>query len=334
MAPGVPPRPRATYKTYSRLGLVGRMPNEYELLTTGLLYYPGRGFEVEVPLAAWYRQYQARSPFACSDWERFRDPRETTYSRYTALQRDREVFVDGVLQSIEGSGYDRGLADEWVEALAQVLGPLRYPLHGLQMIAAYVGHMTPGGRITTALLFQAADEVRRIQRLAYRLAQLRQLRADLGADSKTVWQEAPPWQPLREVLERLLATYDWAEALVGLNLCLKPLLDELFMTQFPLLGRHRGDALLLEILSSLNQDCRWHRQWTAALVGAALDDRPQNRPVLQGWVERWAPPALRAVDALAPLLGLGDAAALEPQAFLARYLRELGLAAPAGGALP
>ena len=48
-------------------------------------------------------------------------------------------------------------------------------------------------------------------------------------NSTTLWQTDSMWQPLREVVEKLLATYDWAESFVGLNMVLKPLVDELLM---------------------------------------------------------------------------------------------------------
>jgi hypothetical protein len=51
-------------------------------------------------------------------------------------------------------------------------GPLRFPGHGLQMLAAYIGKMAPSSGITMAASFQAADEMRRVQRLAYRMRQL------------------------------------------------------------------------------------------------------------------------------------------------------------------
>ena len=40
------------------------------------------------------------------------------------------------------------------------------------MLAAYIGKMAPSSRITIAASFQAADEMRRVQRLAYRMRQL------------------------------------------------------------------------------------------------------------------------------------------------------------------
>ena len=55
--------------------------------------FTGKRFELDVPLKAWYRRYQQESPLVCTSWEKFRDPRETTYTKYTDLQRGKEIFV-------------------------------------------------------------------------------------------------------------------------------------------------------------------------------------------------------------------------------------------------
>src|SRR5271155_2834377 len=98
-------------KTYWHLLQQKRMPTEYEIVTSKLLCYTGEGFtgkrfELDVPLKDWYRRYQEESPLVCSSWEKFRDPRETTYTKYTDLQRKKEIFVDGILNEIELTGYD------------------------------------------------------------------------------------------------------------------------------------------------------------------------------------------------------------------------------------
>ena len=82
-------------KTYSHLAGAQRMPSEYELVTTNLLYYTKNGFEVDVPLKKWYQQYQQGSPLRCSDWEQFRDPRQTIYTSYTELQRQKNEMLLG-----------------------------------------------------------------------------------------------------------------------------------------------------------------------------------------------------------------------------------------------
>ena len=80
----------ATQKTYWHLLQQRRMPTEYEIVTSKLLCYTGEGFtgkrfELDVPLLDWYKRYQQESPLTCSSWEKFQDPRQTTYTRYTDL---------------------------------------------------------------------------------------------------------------------------------------------------------------------------------------------------------------------------------------------------------
>ena len=292
----MPPR-----KTYAHLQVRGRMPNEYEIVSTDLAYHVRRGLEVAAPLAAWYERYQRGSPLVCSDWERFRDPRETTYPRYTSLARCRELFVDGLLEFVQETGYDERLDETWVRTLARVFAPLRFPVHGLQMIAAYVGQMAPSGRITMTALFQAADEMRRVQRVAYRVRQLQRSRPGLFMDGKALWERDPIWQPLREAVERLLVTYDWGEAFVALDRVLKPMLDDLFMRRFGDLAQRRGDYVMGELCFSLAEDCRWHEEWSRALVALAVEDAPANRDVISRWVHKWHPLAARAVRAFDPV---------------------------------
>jgi toluene monooxygenase system protein E len=310
-------------KTYSRLARERRMPSDYELVTTDLLYYVGRGFEVSTPISEWYAKHQTGSALVLRDAERFVDPRETTYAKYTELAQAREAHVDGVLQSIEDTGYDRALGQAWKGTLGDALGPLRFPVHAFQMIAAYIGQMAPSGRIVAAAAFQTADELRRIQRIAYRMAQLRATDPAFGEGAREAWQRGEAWQPLRETVERCMVTYDWAEALVALNVCIKPVIDELFMVQLPRVAKRHDDALLGQIFGSLDEDCRWHREWTVALLETAIREQEANREVIRGWVRKWSGPALRSATALAAFGE--DSAATSSSTALANVLRQLGL---------
>ena len=282
-------------RTYWHLEKLKRKPSDYEITTSRLLYYVQRGFEIEVPVAQWYRDHQAGSKLQCSDWERFADPRETTYARYTALQSNREIYVDGLLQAAEQAGEDQRLSAEWVGRLGQILAPLRYPAHGLQMASAYVGQMAPAGRITICALLQTGDDIRRVQRLASRFKQLQKLHPKLADHGRMLWETDPAWQPLRQAIENLLVAWDWGEAFTALNFAVKPAFDELFNVALGPLAHANGDAALQKMLLSLNEDCRWHREWSAALVRVALSDRPANREALEGWLAKWRPLALAAV---------------------------------------
>ena len=175
---------RTQKRTYWHLSDLGRKPTDYDIATSRLHYWTARGFEVKVPVSEWYERYQRGSELRCRDSEEWGDPRQTTYTTYTTMQRTREAFVNGLLDSISDD-YDRGLSPQWVALLDRVLAPLRYPGHGLQMVAAYVGSMAPTARITIAATFQAADEMRRVQRIAYRMRQLQVTHPEFGSTGAT-----------------------------------------------------------------------------------------------------------------------------------------------------
>jgi toluene monooxygenase system protein E len=337
----------AQQKTYWHLLPQKRMPTEYEIVTSKLLCYTGEGFtgkrfELDVPLLDWYKRFQQDSPLTCSSWENFRDPRETTYTKYTELQRDKEIFVDGILEEIDSSGYDTRLSPGWLHVLSRVFAPLRYPGHGLQMVASYIGQMAPGGRIVIAATLQAGDEMRRVQRVAYRVRQLQKVYSGFASDSKSLWQADALWQPLRMAVEKLLICYDWAEAFVALNLVLKPLIDELFMNHLSDLALREGDYLLGRILYSLNEDCRWHREWSQALTRMVIENNSQNIGIIQGWIEKWHPVAARALQEFAPLFeGKSEDAQMPPlegvvqklDKFYRGYLFAMGLQPTISGIL-
>jgi len=197
------------------------------------------------------------------------------------------------LQSIETTGHDQRLGAECLALHDRLIAPLRYPMHGLQMVASYVGSLAPSGKIVIACAFETGDEIRRIQRLAYRLRQLQAIDPALGARAKDHWLREPRWQPLRELVEQLLVTYDWGEALVALNLVVKPALDRLWLGRFGDRLALAGDEVTQKIFHSLAEDCAWHREWTAALL--ALVDTPD---VITGWCGTWEPRVAAAVAAL------------------------------------
>ena len=276
-------------KTYWHLGADRRMPSDYEIVTSRLLYHVARGgFALELPTSDFHARHQAGSALVSQRWDDFADPRATTYTKYVDLQRDRESYVGQLLASIEDTDYDRNLGGEWTGSLGRTLSALRFACHGLQMVAAYVGHMAPSGRIAVAAAFQCGDEIRRVQRLAYRVAQLARLRPEIVADGRALWQSDPAWQPLRRAVEKLLVTYDWGEALVALNVCVKPWVDDVYLTQLAATADSSRDHIDAQILRSLFEDCAWHRAWTDALLALAIADRPENRDVVARWTETWS----------------------------------------------
>jgi toluene monooxygenase system protein E len=296
-------QPRRRQKSYSMLGAKRRMPTEYELTSSRLHYHYPRNFELsnENPVSQWYFEHREGSPIQALDWETFADPRRTTYTTYNDTQHAKETVVDGLLREIDEREYDQTLSPEWVDFLHHWYGPLRYPAHGLQMMSAYVAQMAPASRITNCGAFQAADEMRRLQRFAYRAAQLH---AHLGSappqEHQGFWEREPGFQPLRELIERALIVYDFGEAFTVLNLVVKPHVDSLINEELAgRLAAANGDTILREIHFSLHEDAQWHRAWSSELARALIADTPANEAIMNEWVAKWTPLALRAVEGLA-----------------------------------
>lgn len=335
-------------KTWSALQDLRRKPTEYEIVTHDLHYHVHReaqglpSFELgpNAPLNLWYKKYRAESPFQCSSievWNRFRDPAQMIYRKYNVVQDDAETYVDELLEEFDRRGHDKTLGQPWLTFLRQAYGPFRFPADGLQMTSAYLGQIAPSSYISNCAFFETADELRRIQRIAYRLRQLDIAHPDLGfgRDDRQIWENDPAWQPLRELIEKLLIVYDWGEAFAARQLVVKPVVDELFLTQMGELARRNGDELLAMLSDHLYLDSLRSRQWSSALVKLAVEDRPDNREVLNGWVQKWTSLAYRAVEGVAAMFAQLPAKPMEVREVTGAvaevhrgFVEEAGLKAP------
>src|SRR5262245_10921677 len=111
-------------RTYWHLAAQQRVPTRYEVVSSRLLYYPEAGLSVRTPPAAFIARHQAASPLGGIDWERFADPRETTYATYVGRQRDQEAYLARLLE-----GEETALSDAWLAQLARSFAPLRFVYH-------------------------------------------------------------------------------------------------------------------------------------------------------------------------------------------------------------
>ncbi len=288
-----------------------------------------------MPLNRWYLQYREGSPFQVDDWDGFRDPSRLTYRAYVQRLRERELYIDNLIDEFERREYYAQLDPAWVRLLERLYLPSRFAGHVLQMMSFYVSQMAPSSYVTVAFHFQGGDEMRRVQRSAY-LAKALSLHhyPELAQSEKTreIWEEDPAWQPMRELLEKLLATYDWGEAFAGLDLVTKPVYDALFNEQLVALARANGDELLALMANDFTLDEKRHQETAKALVRYAVQQKPELRDLLKTWVEKWSPLAHRAAEGLSSCFGEAPHL-LEPEKVAAAigerlqtFLAECGLA--------
>lgn len=298
-------------KTWSINGDIRRKPTEYEAVTGQFHYHFNRKpapFDLDpgAPINRWYLKHREGSALAAPDWEGFRDPAALNYRRYIALQHDRELYAEGVVDHHENDDDPDGdLAPAWVDTLTRLYAPSRYLLHVLQITSLYVGQLAPSAYITNAAFFQAADELRALQWVAYRARSLSDVHGPSLAnteETRRIWELDPLWQPARETLERLLVAYDWGEAFVALNLAVKPALDALLKEVLVNVAGEYGDGLTAALLQESRVDTTRNQAWHSALVRYAVASNPASRSVIDGWIEKWQPLADRAVAGLSGFL--------------------------------
>jgi toluene monooxygenase system protein E len=284
-------------KTWSHLASRRRKPSEYEIVSTNLLYNTrpdAPPYEVE---------HRDGSGLQHPDWNSFRDPDELVYRTYTMLQDGQETYVFGLFDQFDEREHDESLDPAWVGALPTLYTPTRYLFHALQMASAYLQQMSPASTITNCAAFQAADSMRWMSHTAYRTRELQVTYPDagFGTGERDAWERHPAWQGFRELVERVLTTWDWTEAFVALNLVLKPAVEEAVLRQLGNTARHQGD-MLLGMLTD------------AQLVEMVSEDAA-NVEQLGRWLDVWVPRADAAITAFcAALPDSPDAAATAMQA--------------------
>jgi toluene monooxygenase system protein E len=300
-------------KTWSHLAGQRKRPSEYEVVTVNTLFRANEREALElasdVPMNRWYKRYRAESRLQHDDWNAFRDPDAVTYRAY-CTERDRdEVYVEGLLGQYAAQGHDRSLAPGWVETLAAMYTPCRYLFHTAQMASAYAVSMAPASTVVNCAVFQMADSFRWVSRVAYRTAELRKSwpQTGFGDQERARWEKSAEWQGFREMMERLLATYDWGESLLALNLVALPAID-VALDQLKQAAIAQNDGLTRFLIDAQLGNSARRTRWTQAFL-AFICQRPENRALAQDVIARWSPYADRAVQLHAEAFGAGRGAA-------------------------
>ncbi|HEY0712258.1 MAG TPA: toluene monooxygenase [Polyangia bacterium] len=246
----------------------------------------------------WHRRYRDGGALVLPQAPRFRDPDALTFSAFARIQAEQEVHVSRLLDHHQSHDHDGRLSPLWRSALARWYTPARFARHALVMGAAYAGQIAPTLALANCCFYQAADESRVVDAIAFRTAELAARWPGYGfaEDERTSFESDPIWQGFRALLEQALCAWDWGESFVAFNLVAKPALDEVMLAQLATAGTAHGDQLLMELSGRHLRDVERSRRWTAALV-RTLAPLADNRAVIQRWLDRWTPLATRAIAA-------------------------------------
>ena len=319
-------------KTWSHLVSQRRRPSEYEIVSTNLLWSTDGempwALSPDIDMNQWYLKYRNQSPIKHKDWDSFRDPDELVYRTYNIQQDGQETYIDGLLDEHNRNEHDAGYSNDWLMYLLKSYTPARYLLHAMQMGSAYLVQMVPASTIENCAMLQAADQLRWISRISYRTKELQKRwpAFQFGQQERACWETEDSWQGFRELMERILVSYDWGEHFVALNIIAKPSIDEAFIRQLGKAARRNGDMLLALLNDAQMLDSERSRRWTKSLVEFVLKN-DENRKVLEGWVDKWAPLGDKAIELYCSGLPDSSEATLEAKNAVKNWRESIGIKA-------
>lgn len=247
------------------------------------------------------------------DWWEYRDPAGEWFRPFVKRQADVGRAIE---QATTGAARADSYADftpAWVEFLAGDYAAFRYVDYGLFMVLCQAQREAGSDVVAQPIIFQAIEKDRHAQDITlYGMELERHIAGFSDRQCKQVWLESPVWQPLRRLIETLLAARDWAEINVVVNVLLEPLVSALFLRELVLRSAPlNGDAVTPVLVEGAEADRCLRRASTIAFVQLLLQQNPENRSIVDGWLTQWRPLVMAAVEALAPLFE-GDFRCAQP----------------------
>jgi propane monooxygenase small subunit len=242
-----------------------------------------------------------------SNWHTFRDPNEeweqTIYRNTANVVRQVQQTIANAKAADAFAGWKRG----WTKVVERHVGAWAHAEHGIGLhVYTTAQRDAPTNMINNALAVAATHKLRLGQDLILYNLELSEALEDFeGSAHRDAWQNDPAWQGVRENVERLTATRDWAEAFFATALVFEPLVGELFRSHFVMqVAAPQGDYVTPSVIGTGEADAareqRGARQLFELLVGDEQYAK-ENQAVLQGWLDTWAPLSLSAARQLQPI---------------------------------
>jgi Methane/Phenol/Alkene Hydroxylase len=296
----------------------GRFATEYEMFTIGQQSSPRQWLHVDWPL----RFDDGRPPYSelstavrSSDWESYRDPAQLWYRPFVSSTNQEEQTLDRLVSAALHDGIAEGINPAWVsEILGKYYAAWPFVEYGLFLALCHPIREALGDSVMFALVFQAADKMRHLQDIVHLTFDLAAAIPDYtDAGAREAWLTDPALGPTREALELIITASDWMEIVVAINLVFEPLVADLMTTEFLARSASRnGDPVTPMILASARRSTERHRaaaRELARMLVADPEHGQENRRIISGWIDAWAPRAMAAAAALTAVFDIAGIAA-------------------------
>lgn len=277
-----------------------------------------------------------RTRIEMRDWDAFKDPRQFYYGTYVLNRAKLQEMAESNFNFVEKRGGLSSLPKGLTRRIAALMLPLRHVEWGANTTNCQITMFGWGGAFTQATMYATMDRLGIAQYLS---------RIGLMMDGQTgtsltlareQWLSEPVWQPLRKLVEDMFVVKDWFELHIAQNVVLDGLMYPLVYQRFSDELSQQGAALLGMLTEFMNVWFAESTKWVDATLKVAASESPQNKELIQGWINQWAARANEALTPLTKMMYFDDAQAAldEANAALVARLQKLGLSAPAPADAP
>jgi propane 2-monooxygenase small subunit len=242
-----------------------------------------------------------------SNWHEFLDPNEEWEQ---SIYRNGANSVRQVAQNLSNAKAEHAFERwnrNWIKVVERHIGAWAHAENGIGLhVYTPAQRDAPTNMINNALAVAAAHKLRFAQDLIlYNLDISEELEDFDGSAHQAAWQDDPVWQGVRENVERLTGTRDWAEAFFATALVFEPLVGELFRSNFVMqCAALQGDFVTPALMGVGEADAHREERGARQLFEMLLNDPEyagENRAQLQEWLATWAPHSIKAARQLQPV---------------------------------
>lgn len=266
-----------------------------------------------------------RTAIRMKDWYDFKDPRQYYYGTYTITRAKQQDAAESAFEFALDSGMVDALPARAKELILTVLLPMRHLEWGANMNNTFMSAYGYGTAFDAACSFAAMDRLgiaQAISRIGLAIAG-----EECLGEAKSLWLNAPQWQPLRRFVEDSFVVKDWFELFIAQNLVLDALVYGFLYVHVEKSATREGSAFYGLSTKFMKEWFAEDTRWVDALVKAAVSESAENKALVKGWTDSYLAKAKAAVGALAASV-YGDEAAAVMDAMdteLQVRLKKLGL---------
>jgi phenol hydroxylase P3 protein len=236
------------------------------------------------------------------DWDKWEDPFRLTMDAYWKYQAEKERKLYAVLDAFAQNNGHLGITDarylSAVKLFLTGISPLEYMAH--RGFAA-AGRNFPGVGPRVACLMQSIDEVRHAQTQIHAMSNYNKFYEGFHSGAthqiERVWYLSVPKSFFDDAFSA--GPFEW---MIAIGFSFEYVLTNLLFVPFMSGAAYNGDMATVTFGFSAQSDEARHMTLGLECIKFMLEQDPDNLPIVQKWIDKWAWRGIRVLSLVATMM--------------------------------